>query len=199
MASNGKRMVKEDLIKKLENLPEGLEVVEANSTDEATETLTKLTVGDTVYSVPQGGGTNTHLYTISFLIDAFSFTLLSKSTENLDAFSQYILYNNGNLGLDTTKNNAICELLASNNLSYDPDGQVVSIIGLNQASVSYVIPNFSLDISDYFAAELGGYTISNNTLSPISSVTVEFAYSEGLDQTIDYTDSNVSVTVNKLI
>ena len=61
MASNGKRMVKEDLIKKLENLPEGLEVVEANSTDEATETLTKLTVGDTVYSVPQGGS-NTHLY-----------------------------------------------------------------------------------------------------------------------------------------
>lgn len=56
MASNGKRMVKEDLIKKLENLPEGLEVVEANSTDEATETLSKLTVGDTVYAVPQGGG-----------------------------------------------------------------------------------------------------------------------------------------------
>lgn len=54
MASNGKRMVKEDLIKKLENLPEGLEVVEANSTDEATETLSKLTVGDTVYAVPQG-------------------------------------------------------------------------------------------------------------------------------------------------
>ena len=71
MASNGKRMVKEDLIKKLENLPEGLEVVEANSTDEATETLSKLTVGDTVYAVPGPQSTGTYVYAFNIFSTEF--------------------------------------------------------------------------------------------------------------------------------
>lgn len=71
----------------------GTEVV-ANPTGEATEELTKLQVGSSVYSIPTGGsGGGTYLYKHELTIDGDSFVMISPDVNNTTAAGQIIQQN----------------------------------------------------------------------------------------------------------